>query len=250
MNEAVERFLDQVKVFDCPEYTKVRVGNPNDGGYVLYKELCEEAPVLYSFGIGDDVGFEYAFADINPTAPMFLFDPFIDSLPDANSRFEFLKEPADVKIFTKIKANSILKMDIEYSEWAILETAALRKFSQMVIEFHIIHIPYRKDLSVYFNALYNRIYEGMNKELFMGYGRVLRRLNFDFYCFHLHVNNSLPEVVLDDSAFPPLLEMSFVRKDLAHKAVPSSQTFPVEGLDARNKLDRPEVYFHRSIDNA
>lgn len=241
-----EKFFNLIKIKDCG-LTKIRVGNEGDGGYVAYKELCEQSKVVYSFGVGNDVGFELAWVQMFPNSEIKLFDPIITALPKEHQRFTFQRygiglqfQPLDL-----VENNSTLKMDVEYDEWGALQIFkkdVLNSFSQILVEFHIIHVAPQGDLSPYFSQLYRKVTKGINQDLFAYYYDALMFLTNNFHIFHIHANNSLPVVHCDGFTFPPLLEMSLVRKDLVRGQVTDGRVgFPVTGLDVANKADRPDI---------
>lgn len=250
----VEKFLQEIKVYDC-DLTKVRIGNKHDGSYIALEELCEKTSMVYSFGIGDDVGFEVDFARRFPRSKFKLFDPTIDRLPLEHPKFEFLKQDIGQgkgEPFKSVAENSLLKMDVEHNEWEPLlamNNEQFNKFNQIIIEFHVVSVATngcypetkkRTFLSPYFKTFYRSIANNINEDLFGAYYEVMRKLNEQFYAFHVHANNSLPKINTGGYTFPPLLEISFVRKDLVrvHK---TATNFPTEGLDFPNKTDRPDI---------
>ncbi len=244
----VEKFFKEIVVYDC-DLTKMRIGNAHDGGYVLLKELCQRAGFICSFGIGDDMEFERSLVHQFPNIYGYLFDPTIEKLPHKHSNLYFRKEGLDYAVgFMQSKKNeiqngAILKMDIEWNEWRAFTRFGidiLSKFDQIVVEFHIVHAQPREGLTPYFTQFYQSVFEEVNEGLFKQYYQVLKKLNEIFYIFHIHANNSLPVNVIQGHVFPPLLELSFVRKDLI-SANPSKCSFPIEGLDFPNKTDRPDI---------
>lgn len=241
----IKSFLNQFKVYDVG-LTKIRIGNNGDGGYVTLKELCAKTDTVYSFGVGDDVSFELDFVNRFPNVQEIkLCDPTIDKLPLEHPRFEFFKHcimdinPVD------IPKDSLLKVDVEWNEWEafdeLFNANDLNKFSQILIEFHIVHAEPREWLSPYFKGFYQSVFDKINEDLFARYCEVMRRLNEQFYIFHIHANNSLPLINVGGHTFPPLLEVSFVRKDLARAVYSTSEHFPIEGLDFPNKTDRMDI---------
>lgn len=246
----ITKFFNEILVYDN-DLTKVRIGNRYDGGYILLEELCEKAPMLYSFGIGDDCVFEWDFVSRFPASAK-LFDPYIQKLPLTDAKFTFINKgigtverEARIQLYD-VEQDSILKMDIENGEWSAfdeMDEEELKKFSQMVIEFHIVHVEVKnwQGLSPYFRKFYERIYGEMNEESFGVYYEIIRKIKKYFYCFHIHANNSLPLSHVGGFDFPPLLEMSFVRKDFGKNIYLSKEPFPIEELDSPNKTDRPDV---------
>ncbi|MEE9356505.1 MAG: hypothetical protein V3U75_13020 [Methylococcaceae bacterium] len=242
----IESFLNQFKVYDVG-LTKIRIGNNGDGGYVALKELCAKTDTVYSFGIGGDVGFELDFVNRFPNAQEIqLCDPTIDLLPDCHPRFSFSREGISpgYGVLKNIAENSLLKVDVEWAEWEAFEIFSKQdvgKFSQILIELHIVHAEPKEWLSPYFKGFYQAVFDKINDDLFARYCEVLRRLNEQFYIFHIHPNNSLPLINVGGHTFSPLLEVSFVRKDLAGAVYSTDEHFPIEGLDFPNKTDRMDI---------
>jgi len=243
----VKNFLEQFKIYDCPNLTKIRIGNHGDGGYVALKELCKQTSTVYSFGIGDDVGFELDFVKQFPDITgIKLCDPTIDLLPETHTKFTFSKEGISpgYGALENLAEDSLLKVDVEWNEWdafQVFNEQDLGKFSQILIEFHIVHVEPRSELTAYFKSFYQTVLERINDDLFEKYCEVLERLNEQFYIFHIHPNNSLPKIGISGYSFPPLLEVSFVRKNSVGAVYSTGERFPVEGLDFPNKMDRPDI---------
>lgn len=240
-------FNELNKVYDC-NLTKIRIGNQHDGGYIALKEICEKTKVGYSFGIGDDIGFEMDFIKRFPNSTIECFDPTIESLPNYSDKNLTFKKLGPNSL-NKIEDNSLLKMDIEGCEWDAITGSAemfnimnLRKFNQILIEIHLLHVEPRKTKSDYFNDMYQRFADAVNESLFNNYYRALKTLNHFFYIFHIHPNNSLPKISIGEYKFPPLIELSFVRKDLVDTIYETHTNFPVDGLDSPNKTDRMDIF--------
>lgn len=245
MNRIVELF-NEIRIYDCPEFEKIRIGRQSDGGYVVLRELCGLSKNIYSYGVGNDVSFELAFLDRWPRVKVELFDPTIDGLPASHKQFTFHKYGAGARYAPPdgIPHNTFMKMDVEWNEWdALLKLSdlSLLRFSQMVIEFHVLNVEPRDGMSPYFNNLYKCVAGDINQHLFDIYSSVMRRLNRFFVCHHIHANNSLQPITLGGLRFPPLLETSWVRKDLVQNTRRFSGTLPVAGLDFPNKTDRPDI---------
>lgn len=52
----------------------IRVGNSNDGGYVIPRSLASEADFLVSFGLSEDWSFEEHLRQINPSIAIHVYD--------------------------------------------------------------------------------------------------------------------------------------------------------------------------------
>ena len=238
----IHQFLRKIEIIDCSGMTKLRIGNLCDGGYVVLKEICEQTKAIYSFGVGDDVSFELDFVRRFPDVQVILFDPIIERLPREHPNFVFSKENSRKLAYVSsglILKDSLLKMDVEWNEWEVLEHCAegdiLDQFSQILIEFHIVQAEVPPYLSPYFRKVYQQAFNTINQKIFGGYYDVLNYLCERFYIFHIHANNSLPEVDMGGYWVPPLLEMSFVRKDLGGEVRETIEKFPMRGLDFPNK---------------
>ena len=59
MNPKYQNYIDSLTVYECKN--KYRLGNKNDGGYVIME--TDGYDLLLSGGVGGDIGFEKAFTD-------------------------------------------------------------------------------------------------------------------------------------------------------------------------------------------
>lgn len=250
LKDIIKAFIKQLQVM-VVVFTKIRIGNKGDGGYVVLKELCEKTVEVYSYGIGNDVSFELDFVQRYPNTKFFLFDPTIPALPQEHKNFNFIKRGMPQACFSpgfeSVKPHSILKMDIEWNEWEALEIMGvdvLKKFDQLLIEFHLFSLEALpgNTYSSYFNIVLSRFADKVDRDLFIRYTKVLQMITDHFYIFHIHANNSLPKKKIAWNEIPSLLEVSFVRKGLVE--APRwmySGPFPSPELDYPNKTDRPDI---------
>lgn len=241
LEREVLRLAQELRVYDCGAMTRTRLGRKGDGGYVVLREPLNSCGILYSYGIGDEMSFELDFLLSRPQAAAILYDPFIDKPPKSHPRAGFLKEPFAPRTLQK---QSMMKIDVEGAEWDILpqwSIGELVKLDQLVIEFHFIHVQKRAGLSPYFSSFYQRHMDRLNIQLFTKYRVIIGRLNRIFRLFHIHVNNSLPPISVGDKQIWPLIECSFVNRDLVPWSQRSEETFPIVGLDYPNKTDRPDA---------
>jgi hypothetical protein len=169
-------------------YDLVRIGSINDGGYLVEKKSIENSPFLIGLGILDDWNFEIHFGKPfigidNVLSYKFLFkrliikflvvlkNPFqiknIKNLIDYSNKINFYKK--NIKCFKKIfvsnydskktlslnsilsnyNSNIFLKIDIEGSEYRILEQILQNEkiIEGLVIEFHDVDIHLEKIIS-------------------------------------------------------------------------------------------------------
>ena len=198
----------------------IRLGSKNDGGYLLSKKTLKEAESLISFGVLDDCSFEEHFKEIKKTSIFCFdkinyksywkkrfFNDFGAAIYNLNYKFiknTFIKYFKFKKFFknrnvflyekniherslneiintyTNIKKPTILKIDIEGSEYRLLKDIVKNKnvINGLIIEFH--------ELDLHLDKVSNFV-----KEL-------------DFKVTHVHANNF--DRVIDN--IPLVLEMT------------------------------------------
>jgi len=249
--------IKNIKIYDT-EYTKKRFGLKKDGGYVILDEIFKKCDILYSYGISDDVSFELDFVKQNPEAQVRLFDHTIDSLPEKNKNFSFLKQGIatekkndldtlenHLNLYGDInKPNKTLKIDIEWNEWDVFDKMpenTLTQFDQIICEFHFIPVIYKDTHTEYFTKFHKFVYKEINKILFAKYQNVLDKITKHYYIYHLHINNSLKLNKIDEQDFPPLVEMSFVNKKIINKPCIIKPEYPIKDLDYPNKYYREDI---------
>lgn len=191
----------------------VRLGNPlGDGGYVA-ADLFERTTALFSYGVGREVSFDRDLAERGIDVHM--FDHTVDGPPEAHDRFHFVREgvasaahlgPSLGTLADHLAQRGhlrsrhlVLKMDIEGHEWDVLDAAperVLAAFEQIVIEVH--------GLNRLGDAVFRRRAH-----------RVLARLRASFHVIHVHANNVRGLVSVAGLAVAPILEITYLRRDLA-----------------------------------
>tara|TARA_B100001250_G_scaffold364604_1_gene344793 strand:- start:76 stop:843 length:768 start_codon:yes stop_codon:yes gene_type:complete len=247
-------FLDNFLIFDT-EYTKVRVGDKKDGGYVVLDEVSNYSEKLYSYGVETNTSFESDFCD-RYDCDAILFDHTVDGPEKQDERFTFVKQ--GLSHVTTDDCDTLhnhlllygnperktLKMDIEWCEWNIFRHMphdVLIDFDQILCEFHLIPMNYMDKHSPYFTGFHKDVYSKVNKMLFRRYSLILQRLQEEYYIFHVHINNSIPCNYVGTEEIPPLVELSMVNKSLVDNPILCVDKFPIEGLDYPNKTDRPDI---------
>ncbi len=248
--QEVDKFFNLIQVYDIPQYTKIRLGGPNDGGYVVAKEICKKSKALYSFGIGDDISFEKDFLALNPTTKVTCFDPYIDSIND--TRMVHIKKGIGVGIENNLHCldnlmdinfmsskDSTVKIDVEGNEGRALRWSSLPICNQLIVEFHLLVAEYNGKHSPYFTKMYKEFHHKLNTRHFFEYWHMLSEVSKYYTLYHIHGNNSLPKVRFCSYEFPPLIEMTFINNALIDKKYLSDKVFPTS-IDQPNKTDRPD----------
>lgn len=205
----------------------IRVGGESDGGYLIPNDL-EGIEVCFSPGVSETANFEFELAAKG--IHCYLADYSVEAPPIKSDLFHFEKKylgPSESLIYTTleswinrnapIQSDLILQMDIEGAEYGVIfdtNQETLRKFRIMVVEFH-------------------RLDDLCDKFGFEMINLVFMKLLKDFDIVHIHPNNCLKPVVYGKFEIPPVLEITFLRKDRILSKQPTL-TFP-------HQLDRTNV---------
>ena len=226
----------------------VRVGTANDGGYIMLNDFVTGGGIAYSFGIGAEISWDADMAGRN--YDVFMYDHTIDKLPKVLNGFHFFKEgiadsekPSDDRLHSleyylknnnhEDYKNMILKMDVEGAEWGFLSLVSsetLKKFGQMVFEFHNIN-----NLS------------GNNAELML---KVLDKINKTHRLVHLHANNCCGGISFNGKIFGNVIEATYASIDKYKFSENDGVKLPL-AVDSPNIRGRDEIslgYWNRKID--
>ena len=212
---------------------KLRLGNDNDGGYVIVE--MDGYDYLLSGGVGCDIGYEQAFTD-KYGVKCSVFDGTDDKAEELcknEPNISFVKKNiggTESETTTNLKhiiskyENMFLKMDIEGGEWPFINSLSmeeLKRFKQITLE---LHFP---NSSKHWEQLY--------------------KISQTHYLVHYHANNNcnilystgqfLPERHPHLSV-PAVFECTYVRKDLFDKPLLlNTQPLPTK-LDRRNVMSK------------
>lgn len=120
-----------------------RIGSKNDGGYINVNDISNNDFAI-SFGISDNVDWEKGFMQYG--AGIDCYDNSINGLPENIFNSRFFKKTVGVDInlsecinLSKWNKDFVLKMDIEGSEWEVIQQTSfkdLSNFRQILIEYH------------------------------------------------------------------------------------------------------------------
>ncbi len=234
--KAIFDLLSDLTPYDVPGCGKMRVGSPNDGGYVMLDRL-RPSQAVFSYGLSWNIAFEADLARRGHT--VFMFDHTIEALPEQHPGLNWFKEglaavsapeqrlfalPDHLARLAPDAWGMILKLDIEGAEWdalAALPAAVLDRFEQIVVELHD------------FRRAGEPGWRNRAKT-------VLHKLAQAFTVHHVHGNNHAPLAVVGNM-FPvaDVIEVSYIRRDLEPRAGLSA-LLP-SYLDAPNDPARPEM---------
>jgi hypothetical protein len=228
--EGVSKLIEELRPV-TPIKELRRLGPPADGGYLLPDDL-EGIQACISPGTSTEVGFDVEVASMG--MDVYQADASVDAPPVRHERFHFTNKHLDS--FTSnstitldalcapcADGDLLLQMDIEGAEYRVIASASdalMKRFRIMVIEFH--------DLDHIFSPV-----------SFREFSSVFHKILLTHAVVHLHPNNYFPSVRVGEIEIPPLMEMTFYRRDRIDAACPPS-TFP-HPQDAANVPSRPNL---------
>lgn len=197
----ISKTLRMERVAD-PTLEFCRFGNLFDGGYVTIDDFNAK-DALISLGVGKNVTFDAELS--GKIDKIHFYDHTVSgpTQPVPNAIFHreeigYLKESTVTleEIILRLQpANDvILKMDIEGSEWEVLEnTVSLSAFKQIIITFHGLHMLIHLDH-------------------FMKISSALRKIHSTHAPVHLHANNCAPIAILGNSVVPDIIEVTYLNR--------------------------------------
>lgn len=223
------------------EHALIRVGNANDGGYLVPDDL-HGIRTCFSPGVSDMVDFELALTQRGIRC--FLADYSVATVPATNPLINFERRflgSVDDDVFTTLESwvtrhadpddnDLLLQMDIEGAEYDVLidtPLELLRRFRVIVIEFH--------SMDALFTPMGFRLINGV-------FTKLLRA----FKLVHAHPNNCYESQRYGRFRVPPVMEFTFHRADRVSSTSLARQ-FP-HALDGTNEPDKrdfalPECWY-------
>ncbi len=232
----VLRFIDLFKI-KIPENIKlIRIGSNGDGGY-LVPNILDEINYCYSAGIGKDISFEKDLVKFDIKS--YGADGTIKDLPEHIENYKFLNKNIGIinnentirfedwiNLDNKNETSLIGQIDIEGNEYdLIIDTPlkTLEKFKILIIEFH------------YLSKINNKV---INEH----YYNTLKKILCVFEICHIHINNAEEQIKVKGIKIPPLLEVTFLRKDFYEKRKIQNIEIPHE-LDQENIKNKKRQFF-------
>lgn len=207
----------------------IRLGRLADGGYIIDENTAKEVTKCYTYGVGDEISFEYGLFEINPKVQIHLYDHTIaPPQPKLPERIVFHKEglhgsqqPEMDSFFNHLVKNGdntphnqiLLKLDAEGAEYDLFNGNDISKFSEiraMVIEFH-------------------NLIERMDN-----FTKVITNLKEYFDIIHIHPNNSGRRLNFQGFEFPDIPEFTLLNKKFNPDSQPLYIHYPIPNLDYAN----------------
>jgi hypothetical protein len=221
----------------------VRLGSEFDGGYVVLKKDYSNS-FLISAGISNNNDFEKGFAEMGGHAHQ--VDYTVEGAPKKHPNLTFERsrvvgeygksEIYDVTLddlynnFIKNTSyeaqENILKMDIEGSEWEILDTSlVLHKFDQILLEIHYLERFANEKFQVQYMSAMNKLFK-------------------NFFPVAIAGNNCCGFVTVGGYSVPRVLEMTLLNKN-NHHFENQEESEDLTSLLTRNYPNRAPVVLKR-----
>lgn len=199
--------LNMLFPYDIVKKEKIRIGGNKDGGYVMIDPSSIGEKIAYSFGVSNISPWDLEMANRGFT--VYQYDGTIKTAPDVHPNLFFT--PKNINIISDEKnisiedvlnttapqlTNAILQMDIENAEWDILKNChqdTLKRFKQIIIEFHDVNIMDTDNFS---------------KKCF-----ILKKMLETHIPIHIHFNNNGRITYNNGIFFCDTVEISFFRID-------------------------------------
>jgi len=227
------------------QHNKIRIGKPNDGGYVIC-DISNTYDCLISGGISNDISFEQAILNRYGPMPCYAFDGTINHLPVEDTRIEFIKKNLGNKESSSVTnlhltiepySNIFMKIDIEGHEFRLFPTFSdqqMNKIAQLVLE---VHSP--GDIH-----LHPTYFEGLSDITHSVMIEFLEKINKTHTLVHLHPNNGCDTYFEGGVYLPNVYECTFIRNDFISTKTPNTTPLPFP-IDMPNVKQKPIIVFDK-----
>ena len=186
----------------------IRVGPHSDGGYLVPDDL-DGISTCISPGVSDEVGFDFDLAERGMKIVM--ADASVDAPPIDHPKFSFVKKFIGIEsdrdhlsleelcayADSDRSEDLMLQMDIEGDEWKVLlatNIETLKRFRILVVEFHDFQQIFCQHSCDFIKSALSKILKTH---------RVV----------HVHPNNVHKPARFNGLSVPPVIEITFYRKD-------------------------------------
>lgn len=244
--------------------SKIRLGRPKDGGYVLENDSLDHIDVVYSYGVGWEVSFEKALYRrtkrtiriFDPTmfdvsniplnikrgafwitkylAKVVYFKSYLFALPVAGYKILFYNEGlATRKLYKYDTFENHIKRFGDLGKRVMLkidiEGGEYEMFSDEGFQKSLENVV---QIAIEFHDVQKRLGE---------LERLIKRLSGRFSIAHFHANNFGGVFEIQGKQMPHTIELTFVRNSFLKKNLPDLTPMPVDGLDYPNNLNLPDI---------
>lgn len=229
----MSKFIDLLKPYDISN-EKIRLGPPEDGGYVTSVTAIENSVALFTYGVGNDIRFEEHYTRLY-NKPVYLYDHtigqptgwdlgktlhfFNEGLGFVDRCEDFLTHYSQLNMTGEV----LLKIDIEGNEFDYLEKVNMESLSNVttgiLLELHTLpSVEYRQRAE-----------------------HILENLQNFYTLTHIHGNSWGTTFEHEGYSIPETVELSFVNNRYVTEKILDMQKYPIEGLDISNRPNYPDI---------
>jgi len=211
-----------------------RLGPNEDGGYVMPELVLEKCSSLFTYGIGNDVGYEVDFLRTYGK-PVFTFDHTIEyQLPDfLNHTKEGLGFEKNMNCFInhyfdkKINQPVLLKVDIEGGEYPYFLNSDIDIIADLTVGVCI------------------EVHGLDTEECRVDFVNMMEKLSKRFELVHTHGNTWGEIFNYNGIDILNVYELSFINKEYITTDIkPISIEFPIAVIDYSNNKSKPDFKFN------
>jgi hypothetical protein len=244
--------------------TMVRLGSPNDGGYVVPLDAIKNAGALVSFGLRFDWNFERDFRRLNPQAVVHCYDHTVSSRGalffSATETLRFLTNfrPRTLRsAMTWFDYRGFFRGDVKHFQQRVWRD---RSRNSVTVGDALARVQGRRPIFLKIDiegSEYRIMDDVLDNADIIGaiaiefhdldisperFNETVAALREKFHVVHLHANNYADLSPFD---FPGAVEITFLNKALlTQEPVISAQRYPLAGLDQPNDPAMPDYEFH------
>jgi hypothetical protein len=236
--------IQALHVYDVKS-PKLRIGNTNDGGYILNELIVNNTKRLVSVGMGMEDTFERDwFFRFDKQTKIEAYDGTYPCQTlctqfheHVNKNIFYVKQNVGfgenqipLNVLIEDKKNTLLKVDVEGAEYQLFDNVDLSNVTGLLLEVHDLYIKdYQSKLIEMISTKFS-----------------------DLLLYHVHGNSwgSTFDLLLSNSdsnkgisvkEFPIVMELSFINKKLVQEFELDRSSFPIPELDYSNRPDASDI---------
>lgn len=242
-----------------------RIGNTNDGGYVIHFPSLQHIDCLVDYGVGYNVEFEKEFNKIT-NKPVFAFDPtmkktqfFIEKIKKGEYK-NTLKQLIQLLLWFSQEKN-LKKHNIHFIEEGLSanNTKLYKSFEYHLSQYDLhnkkIFLKIDIEGGEYEILSKNNFYDNLNnvvqlimefhyaKENIEKISEIIKTLSNTHSLIHIHGNNIGGTFTYNGKQIPEVFEVTFLHNSYLHDKTLSVSDYPVKGLDYPCNRRKEDIKF-------
>lgn len=240
-----------------------RIGNTNDGGYVIHYPSLASVDCLINYGVGYNMEFEKEFNKIT-NKPVYAFDPTMKKMKFFVEKIRNGEYVNTLKQFVKLllwlpEEKNLKKHNINFIEEGLAanNTEAFKTFEYHLNKYNL------QDKKVFLKIdIEGAEYEVMGKNSFYDHldnvvqltmelhyvgknieriSEIISKLAKTHSLVHIHGNNNGPTFTFEEKQIPEVIEVAFLHNSFFPNKDLSELDYPVEGLDYPCNRHRKDI---------